>query len=176
MNWYTEVLRKYAVFSGRARRREYWMFVLFNALIGIVLSVLDNALGLDNADGGGVLQSIYGLAIFIPSLAVGVRRLHDTNRSGWWLLLWLIPVVGWIIMIVWLATAGQIGPNQYGPDPKTLPEPPMPGSASTAFSGNAPAGWYPDPAGRHELRYWDSIGWTEHVSDKGITSKDPINS
>lgn len=150
------------------------MFVLFNIVIGIVLSIIDRALGFGD-NGAGVLGSIYSLAVLVPSLAVAVRRLHDTNRSGWWWFIVFVPLVGWIILIVWLATAGQVGPNQYGADPKTLPEPPMPGSTATSFSSNAPAGWYPDPAGRHELRYWDSIGWTEHVSDQGTTSKDPIS-
>ena len=84
MNWYIEVLKKYAVFSGRARRKEYWFFVLFNVIISLVLTVIDAAMGTyDETVGTGILSGVYLLAIFIPSLAVAVRRLHDTGRSGW---------------------------------------------------------------------------------------------
>ena len=91
MNWYIEVLKKYAVFSGRARRKEYWFFVLFNVIISLVLTVIDAAMGTyDETVGTGILSGVYLLAIFIPSLAVAVRRLHDTGRSGWWNLIILI--------------------------------------------------------------------------------------
>lgn len=118
MEWYLAVLRKYAVFTGRARRREFWMFTLVNVLISIGLSIIDTILGTDYGAGYGILSTIYGLAVLIPSIAVGVRRLHDTGRTGWWLLIGLVPCVGLIVLIVFYATEGQRGDNQYGADPK----------------------------------------------------------
>jgi len=118
MEWYLTVLRKYAVFSGRARRREFWMFALINFVISIGLGIIDMIIGTDFGTGSGVLSGIYALAVLIPSLAVGVRRLHDTGRTGWWLLIGLIPLVGVIILIVFYAQDGQRADNQYGPDPK----------------------------------------------------------
>jgi uncharacterized membrane protein YhaH (DUF805 family) len=118
MNWYIEVLKKYAVFSGRARRKEYWMFVLISTIISIVLSALDAALGLTRMGGVGPLDGIYSLAVLIPSIAVSIRRLHDTNRSGWWLLINMIPVIGWIIYFVFLVSDSDPGTNEYGPNPK----------------------------------------------------------
>ena len=88
MNWYIEVLKKYAVFSGRARRKEFWFFILFNVLASIILVVVDVLLGTFNQEtGSGLLGTVYTLGVFIPSLAVTARRLHDTNRSGWWILM-----------------------------------------------------------------------------------------
>lgn len=119
MNWYLGVLQKYAVFSGRARRKEYWMFFLFNVIISIILAVVDRMTGMfSEASGVGVFESIYGLAILLPSLAVAVRRLHDTDRSGWWLLIGLIPVIGAIVLLVFLVQDSKPGHNQYGPNPK----------------------------------------------------------
>ncbi|MEU4109686.1 MULTISPECIES: DUF805 domain-containing protein [unclassified Streptomyces] len=115
MHWYVDVLKKYAVFSGRARRQEYWMFTLFSLIISIVLTILDSALDI------GFLSTIYGLAVLLPSLAVTVRRLHDTSRSGWWILITLIPLVGAIILIVFLASEGKPEANEYGPNPKYAP-------------------------------------------------------
>lgn len=122
MNWYLEVLRKYVVFDGRAHRTEFWMFTLVSVIISIVLALIDVAIGTYNA-GGGVLQGIYGLAVLLPSLAVGARRLHDIGRSGWWLLLGLIPLVGIIILIVWWAQESDAGANEYGPNPWGIPQP-----------------------------------------------------
>ncbi len=119
MNWYLEVLKKYAVFSGRARRKEYWYFSLFNLLITIVLAVIDGMTGTLIAEANiGLLGGIYALAILIPFLAVSVRRLHDTDRSGWWLLIVLIPLIGSIVFIVFCAQDSQPGENQYGSNPK----------------------------------------------------------
>ncbi|MFB7776644.1 DUF805 domain-containing protein [Streptomyces bauhiniae] len=115
MHWYVDVLKKYAVFSGRARRQEYWMFTLFSLIISIVLTILDNALDIN------FLAGIYALAVLVPSLAVGVRRLHDTSRSGWWLLLVLIPFIGAIVLIVFFAIEGKPEANEYGPNPKHAP-------------------------------------------------------
>ena len=120
MDWYTAALKKYAVFSGRARRKEYWMFFLVNIIISAVLSIIQLAVP-SIAGVISVLSGLYGLAILIPSLAVGVRRLHDTNRTGWWLFIGLIPVIGTIILIVFFAQDSQAGDNQYGPNPKAAP-------------------------------------------------------
>lgn len=113
MKWYLEVMKKYVLFAGRARRTEYWMFVLFNILIMIGLFVAAMAI-----KSIGIISVLYSIAVLLPGLAVSVRRLHDTGRSGWWLLISLIPLIGAIVLIVFYATEGQSGPNQYGPDPK----------------------------------------------------------
>jgi uncharacterized membrane protein YhaH (DUF805 family) len=120
MQWYTDVIKKYAEFSGRARRKEYWMFVLFNVIIGIVLSIIDLIIGtrVGPRDSYGLLSGIYSLAVLVPSLAVSWRRLHDTGRSGWWYLINLVPCVGWIVFLVFAIQEGNAGDNQYGPDPK----------------------------------------------------------
>ncbi|TVQ91594.1 MAG: DUF805 domain-containing protein [Chromatiaceae bacterium] len=119
MNWYLEVLRKYSVFTGRARRKEYWFFQLFNIIILIVLAVLDASTGtLQPELGLGLLSGLYWLAVLLPGLAVAVRRLHDTNRTGWWLLLVLIPLLGGIILLVFMLLDSQPGENQHGPNPK----------------------------------------------------------
>ncbi|MDQ4116118.1 MAG: DUF805 domain-containing protein [Actinomycetota bacterium] len=128
MQWYLKVLRQYADFSGRARRTEFWMFVLFNAIAIVILTILDNLLGLSNSSMGGgavyvsagILTGIYQLAVLVPSLAVGARRLHDTGRSGWWQLIGLIPLVGAIVLIVFWATDGDPAPNQHGVNPKQV--------------------------------------------------------
>lgn len=121
MNWYLAVLKKYAVFSGRARRSEYWFFVLFNVIIGFVLGFIDGIFGLGNPEAGvGVLGTIYSLAVLIPSIAVGVRRLHDTDRSGWWLLIGLIPLIGAIVLIVFFVMDSTPGDNRFGPNPKAV--------------------------------------------------------
>ncbi len=115
MSWYIEVLKKYAVFNGRANRPEYWYFLLFNFLISIVLAIVDGITGI------ALLYVIYSLAVLIPSLAVGIRRLHDTDRCAWWLFIALIPLIGSIILLIFLATEGGYGDNRYGPAPKSQP-------------------------------------------------------
>ncbi len=120
MEWYLAVIRNYAGFSGRAQRKEYWMFFLFNLVISWVLGFLDGMMGLTWGEGVGAMgmtSGLYSLFILIPSLAVGVRRLHDIGRSGWSMLIALIPLVGAIILIVWFAKEGDHGTNKYGPDP-----------------------------------------------------------
>jgi uncharacterized membrane protein YhaH (DUF805 family) len=106
-------LNKYATLSGRAQRSEYWYFFLFMVIVNIIASVLDSVIFGDIP----VLYLIATLALLVPSIAAGVRRLHDTDKSGWWLLLGLIPVVGAIVLIVFLCQRGTVGPNQFGPDP-----------------------------------------------------------
>jgi uncharacterized membrane protein YhaH (DUF805 family) len=110
--------RQYVVFRGRARRSEYWYFYLFTVVLNIATTAIDRVLGIADEFGTGPVGIIASLAIVLPWLAVGVRRLHDTSRSGWWLLMLLVPVVGWILLIVWFATDSTPGDNQYGPSPK----------------------------------------------------------
>ncbi len=109
--------RKYAVFSGRAPRSEYWWFTLFLLLAGFALGLADALFFLTPADQTGPLNTIFTLATLLPSLAVGARRLHDVDRTGWWLLLWLVPVLGWLILLWWTVQPGTRGPNRFGPDP-----------------------------------------------------------
>ncbi|MEV6670024.1 DUF805 domain-containing protein [Streptomyces sp. NPDC051162] len=116
MHWYVDVLKKYTVFTGRAHRTEFWMFTLISVLISIVLAVIDTALGTKP-----LLGVLYSLAVLLPSLAVGARRLHDTNRTGWWLLISLIPIIGGIVLIVFWALPGTPGDNSYGPPPQEVP-------------------------------------------------------
>ncbi len=122
MNYYLAVLKKYAVFSGRAQRAEYWYFVLFNLIIQIALTVVVGVLGEAVATIGSIALLIYGLAILLPAIGVTIRRLHDTNRSGWWLLIAFIPLIGIIVLIVFLATDSIVGENQYGKNPKEVPQ------------------------------------------------------
>ena len=109
---YLGVIKKYAEFSGRAGRREFWMFFLCNFIISIVFAILGRIPGIGMLF--GVISGLYGLAILIPNLAVGARRLHDTNRSGLLQLLLLIPLVGFIILVIFWAQPGNPGGNQYG--------------------------------------------------------------
>jgi uncharacterized membrane protein YhaH (DUF805 family) len=118
MNWYLEVLKKYAVFNGRARRKEYWMFVLGNLIVAIIASVLDSVLFGSKTVGLGPLYLIYMLAVLVPGLAVSVRRLHDVGKSGWFILIAFIPIVGPIWLLVLTCMDGQPGENPYGPNPK----------------------------------------------------------
>ena len=114
--WKTVVLERFAQFSGRAGRAEYWWFVLANFIITLVLSALSRASWLF-----AVVSLGYSIAVLVPSIAVGIRRLHDTGRSGWWLLIILVPLVGIIVLVVFLATDGAPGPNRYGPPPPREP-------------------------------------------------------
>ncbi|SMO84844.1 Uncharacterized membrane protein YhaH, DUF805 family [Saccharicrinis carchari] len=121
MNWYLTVLKNYADFSGRARRKEYWMFVLFNIIFAIVAIVVDNILGITfGVIPYGPVYLLYGLAVIIPSVAVGVRRLHDIGKSGWMILISLIPIIGGIWLLVLMVTDSVPGDNQYGPNPKAI--------------------------------------------------------
>jgi len=119
MNWYMEVMRKYADFSGRARRKEYWMFVLFNMIFGIVAMILDNVLGIAiELVGYGPIYILYALAVMIPGWAVIFRRLHDVGKSGWMWLLVFLPIIGWIWLFVLSVLDSEPGDNKYGPNPK----------------------------------------------------------
>jgi uncharacterized membrane protein YhaH (DUF805 family) len=118
MNWYLDAWKNYANFQGRARRKAYWMFVLFNLIALVVLRFIEGAVGLSGENGYGILTGLYTLAIILPLIALAVRRLHDTGRSGWWILIGLVPLIGPIVLIVFYVTDSQPGANQYGPNPK----------------------------------------------------------
>lgn len=111
--------QKYAKFQGRARRAEFWWFTLFLMLAGIGIDLVDRIiLGFRLGEYEiGPIGALFAIATFIPAIAVGVRRLHDINRSGWWHLMFLVPIIGWIVLIVWWATSGNKGENRFGPDP-----------------------------------------------------------
>ncbi|MBG3128343.1 DUF805 domain-containing protein [Proteus mirabilis] len=126
MNWYLEVIKNnYANFSGRARRKEYWMFTLVNTIIiavlyAILISSVDMNTGEMSSLGSiaGIIIGIYSLAIIIPSIAVTIRRFHDQDKSGWMFLLAFIPAVGGLIVFVFMCLEGTRGDNRFGPDPK----------------------------------------------------------
>jgi len=121
MNYYLDVLKKYAVFNGRARRKEFWMFTLFNFIISFLLGYIDKMFGtFDPMFGIGTIRTIYSLAVLIPSIAVSVRRLHDIGKSGWMLLVAFIPIVGFIWLLVLFVSDSVPGDNEYGPNPKGL--------------------------------------------------------
>jgi uncharacterized membrane protein YhaH (DUF805 family) len=122
MHWYTDVIRKYAVFNGRAARPEFWWFVLYNLIVAAVINLVAGIIV--GRSSGQVVGDLYSLAVLLPSLGVGIRRLHDTNRTGWWYLLVFLPIIGWIVLIVFLAMASDPGSNNYGPNPQNPdPEP-----------------------------------------------------
>lgn len=112
MEHFIQAIRQYALFTGRATRTEYWMYVLFYMIFYIVLGVIDAMLN------SYILTSIYSLALFVPSISVAARRLHDMGRSGWWQLIVLVPLIGLIVLIVFLAQDSQ-DDNEYGVNPKT---------------------------------------------------------
>ena len=119
MDYYLKVLKNYAVFEGRARRKEYWLFLLFNILILIVLSILDQILGtFDSETKKGFISSVYSLAVIIPSIAVSIRRLHDTDKTGWWLLLNFIPLFGSLVLLIFFISDSQRETNRFGVNPK----------------------------------------------------------
>lgn len=119
IQWFRQVLAKYALFRGRARRREYWRFVLYYLLCYAALLVVDLLTGTFSFESQrGLLGGLFLLFMFIPALAVAVRRLHDTGRSGWWLLLAVIPLVGQLVLLYFFIDEGDEGDNDYGPDPK----------------------------------------------------------
>jgi uncharacterized membrane protein YhaH (DUF805 family) len=119
MGWVKEVLRKYATFEGRARRKEFWYFALFCLIAGVGLAFIDVTLGTYSPETGfGLLSGIFGLALLIPYISVTVRRLHDTDRSGWWWWISLIPLVGGIVLLVFMVLDSTPGANRYGPNPK----------------------------------------------------------
>ena len=111
------ITNHFADFNGRARRKEYWMFFLCNFVVSLVLGIV---MGLISETAANVVNILYSLVLLLPGLSIGVRRLHDTGKSGWFLLLGLIPIVGAIILIVFFCTDSQPGSNEYGPNPKGI--------------------------------------------------------
>lgn len=112
MSWYIQAIKNYCNFSGRARRTEYWMFALISAVIGFVLGIIDGIIGIK------LLTSLYCLFILIPELSLSFRRLHDIDKSAWWLLIAFVPIVGAIILFVFSVKPGTVGTNRYGDDPR----------------------------------------------------------
>ena len=120
LDWATLPLKRYADFSGRSRRKEYWFFALGVFIVAILLSIIESAVGLSGMIAGayGPLTALFFLAIIVPGIAVQVRRFHDQDKSGWWVLIGLIPIIGGIIVLVFMLLEGTRGPNRFGPDPK----------------------------------------------------------
>lgn len=131
LEWMMLPYRRYAAFSGRSRRREYWLFVLFYFLVSAVVSAVFGkpvsqsgpfgfhyGIWLEQGSPGYWVSSVFSVLSLIPSLAVQVRRLHDIDRSGWWMLAWFVPLLGWVVMLVFLCLDGTAGANRYGNDPK----------------------------------------------------------
>ncbi|WP_444684402.1 DUF805 domain-containing protein [Alkalicoccus luteus] len=114
MYWYAHVLSRYADFRGRARRKEYWMFTLINILSMLALVIVQEA-----ADIAPLLTGLYSIAVVVPALAVGVRRMHDTGRSGWFVLVSFVPVLGVFLFAIFAALDSEAGPNDYGSNPKS---------------------------------------------------------
>lgn len=134
MNWYLHVLKNYATFSGRARRKEYWMFFLFNVLISLGLGVLDIVAGTYSVEyETGFFSALYSLLVLIPSIAVSVRRLHDTNRSGWWVVISLIPIIGVLVLFVFTCLDSQPGTNRFGANPKEASSQTLPAVETDRF-------------------------------------------
>lgn len=112
MNYYVYCFQHYADFNGRARRSEYWYFVLFNVIVGFCIGFVSALVGIS------WLGYVYDVAVFVPSLAVAIRRMHDIGKSGWWILISLIPLIGWIWYLILCCKDSQPGANEYGPNPK----------------------------------------------------------
>lgn len=117
MNYYSICLSKFADFSGRARRREYWTFALVNCLIAMLLLILGLAFG-EDSPASNIMVTIFYLIMLVPNLSVSVRRLHDIGKSGWYMFLSLIPLIGGLILLVWALMDSEPGENQYGENPK----------------------------------------------------------
>ncbi|AXY02541.1 DUF805 domain-containing protein [Vibrio alfacsensis] len=118
-DWYYKVILNYTVFSGRARRLEYWYFTLVNVLVNLVMAIIDRLIGLVvHIENFGFFGMIYALFIMIPSIAVTVRRLHDSGRTGWWALIALVPIIGIVVLLYFLVQDSEEGSNQYGANPK----------------------------------------------------------
>lgn len=136
MNYYTDALKKYFVFEGRTSRKQYWMFVLFNLIVSIVIAIIGGIIHMKS------IGNIYSLAVLIPSIAIGVRRLHDIGRTGWWMLLCLVPIVGWIVLIIFAIQKGQPAANAYG----SVPVDPTPSAPSAPSAPMTPPSQTPPAA------------------------------
>lgn len=118
MEHFIGAYKKYADFTGRARRKEYWMFYLFYIVALLILSFIDGMVGTFSIEAGiGLLGGIFALVSFVPAIAIAARRLHDTNRSGWWQLIMIIPLIGPIVLLVFFVLKGNEGENRFGADP-----------------------------------------------------------
>ncbi|HDM8195234.1 DUF805 domain-containing protein [Vibrio harveyi] len=118
-DWYYMVILNYSNFSGRARRQEYWYFTLVNVLVNLVMGIIDRVIGsVMQMDNFGFFGVIYALFIMIPSIAVTVRRLHDSGRTGWWALIAFVPIIGVLVLLYFLIQDSEEGSNQYGANPK----------------------------------------------------------
>ncbi|MBQ3289732.1 MAG: DUF805 domain-containing protein [Kiritimatiellae bacterium] len=122
MNYYIDcITKKYVCFSGRARRKEYWMFTLFNFIAALIVGFIGGFLSsATEVSAFAFLGTIYNLAVLLPAMGVLIRRFHDIGKSGWWWLIGLVPFVGWIVILVFCCLDSQPGGNQYGPNPKGL--------------------------------------------------------
>ena len=120
MEWYIKVLKQFNDFKTRARRKEYWMFTLFSVIISTILSLIDKNLGTGVNTGTGLFGGIYSLLILVPTLSVSVRRLHDLGKSGWMLLIALIPLIGAIWLLILFCKDSQLEENKWGANPKLL--------------------------------------------------------
>jgi uncharacterized membrane protein YhaH (DUF805 family) len=120
MEWYIKVLKQFNDFKTRARRKEYWMFTLFSVIISTILSLIDKNLGTEVNTGTGLFGGIYSLLILVPTLSVSVRRLHDLGKSGWMLLIALIPLIGAIWLLILFCKDSQLEENKWGANPKLL--------------------------------------------------------
>lgn len=132
VHWYFAVLRKYAVFAGRARRKEFWFFVLFDIIVTVGLVFVDKLAGTELTVPGrdvGMIGVIYSILVLLPSIAVTVRRLHDTDRSGVWFLIIIIPLLGPLILLVMNLQRGTSGPNRFGAGPTSPAGAPIPASS-----------------------------------------------
>ena len=165
-SWKRVVIDRYATFDGRASRSEFWWYVLANLIVVFALALLSSASKIF-----AVLMLIWIVGTLIPNLAVGVRRLHDTNRSGWWYLISIVPFGG-IVLFVFFVMEGDAAQNTYGPAPtdgQEVPAAAAPWNTATTGapvgSGPAPGQWAQDPFGRSAQRYFDGSQWTEHVVD-----------
>jgi uncharacterized membrane protein YhaH (DUF805 family) len=135
---------QYIDFEGRATRQQYWMFTLWSIITALVLGIISGVAGLGDMPG-----NILSLALFLPQISFGARRLHDINKSGWWQLLNLIPIIGWIILIVWLIRQGEAGANQYGADPRETVVSPIPAPIETPAQVSTPV-LQPDSSSKAE--------------------------
>lgn len=113
MHWYLDVLKNYVGFEGRAHRTEFWMYALIWFIVYVVLAIIEGILGLP-----GILSGLYSLGTLLPNIAVAMRRLHDTGRTGWWLLIGFVPFIGAIVLLIFYCIDSEAGDNQYGPNPK----------------------------------------------------------
>jgi len=124
LNYYLDGLQKYAIFEGRAQRAAYWYFVLLNLIISLAIGIVEVMVGIADAETAyGPVSALYSLFIFLPATALLARRLHDVGRSGWWILLMLIPIIGFFVLLFWTIQDSEPGDNRYGPNPKAAPQP-----------------------------------------------------